>query len=566
MIKYQNTFRDYCKKGLVILTTMAVLGASGFFIRSCKSEKEEGFKNNLLKKYSKIEIHEDFQNEHINIQNINENNKFFSTFWENNPLDLKKQLIGYHGKKISNQFLNAEKQIILGRLKSDPDTIIDSYRLYKKAFLKSNSLEEMLTICENASMLYEEAGLESPYFDVAKLIANNLGLDYKINIYDAILKNKSFLIESVNIEKKLDVPENPKKIIFGNSFIELKDGDIIGSQQDRVVSDWYSARYRNKYDNFQNKQIIPWQEGNLVRKILKNMNAELLIFNDTFAFKINNKWYATDENGMPKFEVLIDKIKYPSTKLSNNVAYIVDTHGISALVSQAITNKVDLVIGCGDSPGKMQAANYLSQKGINVFFANDRFMSEVIGYTGKGILMGTAPVKDTDEGVIIGNQPLVFDINEKIILQNTIREYPVNYYDAPTRYFSELQRLSGIKLNTIEINVDDIKQTYKVIEEARKQNADFVGIRVAYKEDYLPVKKWLKESKEHKAILFHSGSYDSGYSLFFEFPDQTSFGDSKPIFVREGQDLEDIMRKLDVVNKRTFLKINEEKPQGINKR
>jgi len=44
------------------------------------------------------------------------------------------------------------------------------------------------------------------------------------------------------------------------------------------------------------------------------------------------------------------------------------------------------------------------------------------------------------------------------------------------------------------------------------------------------IANWLKESKEHRAILFHSAAYVAGLEMFDEFPEQTSFGDLDPKF------------------------------------
>jgi hypothetical protein len=54
---------------------------------------------------------------------------------------------------------------------------------------------------------------------------------------------------------------------------------------------------------------------------------------------------------------------------------------------------------------------------------------------------------------------------------------------------------------------------------------DFEG--VSTKEEHDEVYSWLQEDRTHRALLFHSAPYEDGYRLFFEFPEQTSFGDIK---------------------------------------
>jgi hypothetical protein len=48
--------------------------------------------------------------------------------------------------------------------------------------------------------------------------------------------------------------------------------------------------------------------------------------------------------------------------------------------------------------------------------------------------------------------------------------------------------------------------------------------------DYVPVRTWLAESPQHRAVLFHSAAYPPGERVFAEFPKQTTFGDPRPVF------------------------------------
>ena len=72
--------------------------------------------------------------------------------------------------------------------------------------------------------------------------------------------------------------------------------------------------------------------------------------------KHDGRWLAADGDGVFRYEVLPDKIQYPTTLVAGDVALITDTHGISALVNAARREGVSLVVGCGDSIGKMKAA------------------------------------------------------------------------------------------------------------------------------------------------------------------------------------------------------------------
>ncbi|RME52363.1 hypothetical protein D6783_05095, partial [Candidatus Woesearchaeota archaeon] len=122
-------------------------------------------------------------------------------------------------------------------------------------------------------------------------------------------------------------------------------------------------------------------------------------------------------------------------------------------------------------------------------------------------------------------------IDEPIVVQTTFKGYPVQYADAPDRYFKQLKQLSRLNLKITRVDTDNIKQAYKVVDEAKKIGAHVIGVRVAYEEDYQAVRDWLKEDPHNRAILFHSSGYSPGYRLFEEFPSQTSFGDPHPVFV-----------------------------------
>lgn len=309
-------------------------------------------------------------------------------------------------------------------------------------------------------------------------------------------------------------------------MIEVGNNWKIGFQMERVYRDWLSnSAEAYPYDDIPRDRIITYHEGSRLRDILASgLEVELVPITATIAVEANDgRWYAPDENGVFRFEVLPDKIMYPTTKCYKNVCLMIDTHGISALVPDAVKNDVDLVIGCGDYTGKMEAAYYLASKGINVYFPADRFIGEVLGHDAKGVLIGTAPVR----GSIIGNQPICIDVRELIIVQDISKPYPAQYYDAPTKYFSELNKL--VELNLDFVKVDDLSETHRVVRRAREKDAKVIAVRVWDEKDYESVKEWLEEDKRNRAVLFHTSLYPT-QRIFHEFPDQTSFGDPRPIF------------------------------------
>ncbi len=484
------------------------------------------------------------------------NNDFFSSFWKHHDSVEKNRILKSFDSGTFARTALAQKEVILARIKSDTKKLYDSLNQFQRLSETASSLEEKIFNLENAAMLQLELNGQSDLFRQAAKVSSELGLNYKKELYNRIEKNIKLQPPIHNdIVRKIDVPEGANTLVLGKSAIHVSNNSRLFAQSDRVLTDWYSGMYRDIFSEVDSHNIIPWHEGKMINEILRGLSLtntkfdffslnkksrhskntlNMTLVYDTFAFQsTEGKWYAPDEKGVPRFEVLVDKIQYPSTKRAGTVAFLNDTHGISSLVAQAVNGNASVVLGCGDTPGKMHAASYLSEKGIDVFFQNDRFSGLVLGYQSPGILMGTAPIRKEGDSVVIGSQPIEVSLNETIIVQNTNLLYPGQYYDAPRRYFDELQKVSGVKLKTIIQNVKTIKETYKVTDLARKQNSNVIAVRVAYEEDAKAVEAWLAENENNRAILFHSASYDPGYMLFEKFPLQTSFGDLKPIFIKK---------------------------------
>ncbi|MHC4639983.1 MAG: hypothetical protein ACYTBV_21225 [Planctomycetota bacterium] len=178
----------------------------------------------------------------------------------------------------------------------------------------------------------------------------------------------------------------------------------------------------------------------------------------------------------------------------------------------------------------MDAAYYLADRGVNVYVPTDRLIGTLIGTNTKGIIVGSAPVKETENGAIIGDQPIAFDVNEPVVVSHTEGRYPLQYYDTPYRYFKELERYIGKPMKIIPVDVVEYGKAGVVVDEARKVGAKLIGIRVKSKHEHDALYSWLKEDRGNRVVLFHTAVYPDGYRLFFEFPQQTSFGDIRPEF------------------------------------
>jgi hypothetical protein len=178
----------------------------------------------------------------------------------------------------------------------------------------------------------------------------------------------------------------------------------------------------------------------------------------------------------------------------------------------------------------VKAAYYLAQHDVDVVFPGDRFEYMLIGYKGKGVLMGKAPVHKLEgiqrsgSGFVIGHQPVRFALSELIVAEDTEARYPTQYYDAATRYFGQLSKF--VPLNVRYVMVDDENQLSRVLDAA----AQVVAVHIrADKEDAL-LREWLLRSPKNRAILFHSGLYPWARGMFTGFPLQVTFGELRPRF------------------------------------
>lgn len=340
------------------------------------------------------------------------------------------------------------------------------------------------------------------------------------------------------------------KVILGLSKIELKGGEAIGVQVDRVIRDiqWNGSDYDEKVPPHRVpdrvSQIVPYMEGARVREMMKYAGVKVVPLTPAYGMNKYQEphskplYYAGDGQG--NFPFLIDPSKteyFTVRRDSNDNLILPDTHGFNMVAEQAYLKRDELflVIACMDIPDKAKAALYLAQNGINAYAPADRFANELIGYKerfGVGAeILGSAPIKKTEFGATIGDQPLTISLDELIVAQYTDKGYPDQYSDTPARYFDQLKKIYGLDLRVVKVPAN-VGETQKVIEIARLNRAQVIGVRVYNEADHQPVAEWLEEDPGHRAVLFHSAAYDLGNQLFFEFPTQTTFGDLSPKIVK----------------------------------
>ncbi len=335
--------------------------------------------------------------------------------------------------------------------------------------------------------------------------------------------------EPVEVKKYPPASKEFTHIILGATAVSVKRKSKIKIQVDRVIRDWIQSEHvKSAPWDYSRKYLVRSHEGEKAAEIVKLTESEVIPVWGTRVKKIGDDWYAPDAEGVYRFPLSEDKVEnFPTTILiDDRTAIINDTHGISAIAWDSLD--ADLAIGCGDHPGKIEAAYYLAERGVNVYVPTDRFLNMLIGTRTKGLVIGSAPVKEGPDGAIVGDQPISIDVNEPIVVSTAKGRYPLQYYDTPYRYFRALQEYIGKPLKITAVEVKKYGYATNVVDVARAKGVRVLGIRVKTKEEHDAVAAWLTEDKRRRAVLFHTVVYPDGYKLFFEFPQQTSFGDIYP--------------------------------------
>jgi len=468
-------------------------------------------------------------------------NKFVISSLENNTDDYAARL----SKNIdsSDDFAKGDIKFIQWRLSKSE--ICPYMNFYFSAINNSSECEERAILYETIASLSTDCNLDKEnYITLAKSEWQLCNMSWRANALEKTLDFKNYTIANLTINAK-----NATKMILGMSYIIIDNNSIIGIQNERVTRDWLSGKISKSpfaaptgssvhktfyeelsYNYSELRPDIGWHEGGRLLDLINNSNASAIAFSGTLIKKINGTWYAPDENGIFMFEILSDKVEnYPTVRfLADDLALMVDTHGISSIVEQSIRKNVTVAMGCCDSVGKIMAADYLSQRNISVYCPTDNQLYLLLGSSAN--IIGSAPIKKYSNYAVIGNQSIEIFLNETIIVETTSNPSAMRYYETPDLYFTALKEKTGLNLSLIKISIDDFNGSQELIDSAHLENASIIAARVYNYADYKPLHDWLNESIKNRLVLFHSVSYPYGYLLYQEFPNQTSFGDINPIF------------------------------------
>jgi hypothetical protein len=352
--------------------------------------------------------------------------------------------------------------------------------------------------------------------------------------------------------------ENPR-IILGLSKIELNHEMTLGVQVNRVIRNVMDSSFflvpeipANKIpNNF--SEVYAYAEGNRVREMMNWSDVKVLPLTPARAKKGWSEglrsygYFAADGQGHFPFLISPSKITAPPYNRtcfrpqneSNETADLIcpDTHGFNMIAEQAYLHRKDinLAVACMDLPAKAEAALYLARNGIDIYAPCDRFAYLLMNYKGYGVnatILGSAPIRKTESGAIIGDQPVVIYLNEPIVVEYTDREDTMDRYcDAPWRYFNKLNEVYGLNLLLVRVYAN-AGEAGKVVKRAEAIKTRVIGVRVCTDDDYRSVAEWLKKDPMNRAVLLHSAAYETGIALFKEFPKQTTFGDLDPIIER----------------------------------
>jgi hypothetical protein len=460
-------------------------------------------------------------------------------FWDDHDPDLRRELSRFYAAlETDDRLVAADIERLLARVRRDAGGTCDALATFKKVRRGERDPERRLLIDETLAFDAAACGRDpGRAFRRAARSAAAAGDTLKAHVYAGLVTGASppavepTILETSARLARVEIPAGAETYVLGESAIRVPAGKRVGVQVERTVRDWFSYRMRHDFRARPREvgELLDYHEGARLRDVLDVADAEVVPLGGALAVRHGDRWYAPDAEGRFRFEVLPDKLQYPTTRVHGDLALLVDTHGISALVAPAVRAGAQLVVGCGDSAGKVAAACDLARRGIDVYFPCDRFVGDLIGYDAPGTLIGSAPVRGEGGVAVIGDRPVELRVDEPLVVQDTAERGAIQYYDAPARYFRRLAELVPLRIEWVSAAAAG--QSARVVAAAERLDARAVAVRVWTEEDYRAVRDWLAGSPDRRAVLFHSVAYPAGERLFREFPGQTTFGDPRPRFV-----------------------------------
>ena len=266
----------------------------------------------------------------------------YSCFWESYGPALRTQVVDFYRQyKTSDLLVQGDVRYILWRATGNQNC--DARDLYRQAAGRSVDADRALQAWAAYGFSGSECGWDGrrPLKEAAKA-AEAAGRRSTAAQLRQLSENKlQPTLEELEIKTSLQVPADAQTMILGESQIELRPGMRVGTQVDRVVRDWisYQLRWDLSGKPVETGALLGYHEGRVTKEILAKAPVEIYPLSGVLAARMGQEWYAPDETGVFRFKLLDDKLEYPTSHAVGNFAWIVDTHGVSALVDQAIDRK-----------------------------------------------------------------------------------------------------------------------------------------------------------------------------------------------------------------------------------
>jgi hypothetical protein len=375
------------------------------------------------------------------------------------------------------------------------------------------------------------------------------GSDFRARIAKSLAYRNDMDFNVIPAEQEpamLLTPKNSTSFIIGESRVVIDNTSTIVAQVDRVTRDWLGITlnqspivdsttkilkvFSERWD-YPQQDLMPdigWHEGGRISDLLE-VDPRIMTAAGTLVYRHEDRWFAPDERGVFRFEVPLDKVLYPTTRFhSENLATIIDTHGMNSLVEQAQRNNATVAIACCDNPSKISAAEYLSGQGISAICFTDKYLPMILGKDAS--ILGSPPINITGDRAILGGRPIQFSFKETFLVQDvTSDRFATSYYKTPKYYFTNLEK--AVDLDVTYFSMTDFNMTRFMVDKALEINATVIAARCFNRHDYIHLKRFLKSDGNNRLILFHSSAYPYGIKLFQEYPRRTTFDDIRVRFI-----------------------------------
>ena len=427
-------------------------------------------------------------------------------------------------------FARGDALLIAGRLRHDTATVCESMPHFERSLDDAPDDFARAVIHETLFAVGRECGISrAPDLTAAIDAWRRMDIPWRAAIEEQILRG-----ERPTIGAPPDAPSPlavharyADSVTFGADAIPLAPTMQVAAQAERVSRDWLAVRL-----------AAPWRidagidyfEGAIVNAIARRRAARTETLYGAIVIRIGGNWYAPDAAGHFTYLVLRDKVEqYPTTRfLADDVAMLVDAHGISAIAAVAVERHVDVVIGCCDYFDKVRAATDLAARGIDVVCATDRFLGYALGYAGRGTIVAGGVLHDAADGAVIGAAPVTMRVREPIVIEDTTESYPAQYYDTPARYFALLEQYTRLAFDVSL--VDRRRGLDALLGTADARHATIVAVRVATQAEADRLAAWLDADDRRRALLFHSAPYPAGRQVLERYAGRVTVPDPRPSF------------------------------------